>query len=166
MKWTQHLNADPVHPDIAVSAPPDADAVRLDQLTLTELVLPEQSNHYGTLFGPNGLALLGKAAYLVATRYTRQAVVMAGATRIEFLRPVPVGAILKIHAQIVRVGMTSMTARISANFDAAPGTRVEGVLRGDFEMVTVDEHGRPVAVSAPHLNPEQLTEQTLAAARG
>jgi hypothetical protein len=36
---------------------------QIDELTLTERVLPEQANHYGTLFGPDGLALLGKAAF-------------------------------------------------------------------------------------------------------
>ena len=165
MSWTQHLSADPMPEEFAYDGRADTEGARLDRLTLTELILPEQSNHYGTLFGPNGLALLGKAAYLVATRYTRQAVVMAGATRIEFLRPVPVGAVLKIRAQIVRVGNTSLTARIQADFDAAPGTRAEPVLRGDFDMVTVDEQGRPTKVDAPRLHPDQLTELTLAAAR-
>lgn len=165
MSWTQHMRADSVPEEHTYSQHSDPDAAWLDRLTLIELVQPEQSNHYGTLFGPNGLALLGKAAYLVATRYTRQAVVMAGATRIEFLRPVPVGAVLTIHAQIVRVGKTSLTARIQAAFDAASGTRAEVVLRGDFDMVAVDGLGRPTTVEAPRLRPDQLTEQTLAAAR-
>lgn len=164
MLWTQHPSAAPMPEAHTHDGRAHPDGAWLDRLTLTELVLPEQSNHYGTLFGPNGLALLGKAAYLVATRYTRQAVVMAGATRIAFLRPVPVGAVLKIHAQIARIGNTSLTARIQAAFDAAPGTHAEPVLRGDFDMVAVDELGRPTKLNAPHSHSDQLTEQTLAEA--
>ncbi len=119
---------------------------RLDELTLPELVLPEQSNPYGTLFGPNALALLGKAAFLVATRYTRQSVVMASAGAIEFRRPVPVGALLKLAARVVRTGRSSLTARVVGCLDAAPGTRAEEVLRGDFELVAVDAQGRPTPI--------------------
>lgn len=122
-----------------------------NRLTLTELVLPSLTNHYGTLFGPNGLALLGKAAYLVAARFTRQAIVMVGANRIEFLRPAPVGALLRLEAGISRVGRTSLTARVTACFDAGPGTCAQTVLSGDFEMVAVDQHGRPTPVVTPAL---------------
>ena len=118
-------------------------------LELSELILPQQANHYGTLFGPNALALLGKAAFLVAARFTRQSVVMAAARAIEFLAPVPVGALLVVRARVARVGRTSMTVRVVAAFDTAPGIHAEEVLRGEFEMVAVDELGRPTPVRAP-----------------
>ncbi len=117
-------------------------------LELTELILPQQANHYGTLFGPNALALLGKAAFLVAARYTRQPVVMAAAREIEFVAPVPVGALLVVRARVTRVGRTSMTVQVAAAFDTAPGIRADDVLRGDFEMVAVDDLGRPTPVRA------------------
>ena len=125
-------------------------ASRSHLLTQTELVLPEQANHYGTLFGPNGLALLGKAAFLVATRFTRQSVVMVAAGRIEFPQPIPVGSMLKLTARVIRVGRSSMTVQAAACFDTdtAPGIAGEEVLRGEFEMVTVDERGRPCPVAA------------------
>ena len=120
-----------------------------NELELTELILPQQANHYGTLFGPNALALLGKAAFLVAARFTRQSVVMAAASQIEFLAPIPVGALVRVHARVTRVGRTSMSVQVVAAFDTAPGTRAEEVLRGEFEMVAVDELGRPTAVQVP-----------------
>ena len=120
-----------------------------NELELTELILPQQANHYGTLFGPNALALLGKAAFLVATRYTRQSVVMAAASQIEFLAPIPVGALVRVLARVTRVGRTSMSVQVTATFDTAPGTRADDVLRGEFQMVAVDELGRPTAVQPP-----------------
>ena len=117
-----------------------------NELEMTELILPAQANHYGTLFGPNALALLGKAAFLVAARYTRQSVVMAAAKEIDLFAPVPVGALLRLHARVTRVGHRSLSVQVVATFDTAPGTRADEVLRGVFEMVTVDEVGRPCAV--------------------
>lgn len=147
------------------ASPPAADDAqqlpRLDELGLTELVLPEQANHYGTLFGPNGLALLGKAAFLVATRFTRLSMVMAAANRIEFMAPVPVGVLLGVTARITRVGRSSLTATVSAWLDTETGTRAPEVLRGEFEMVAVDRQGRPCVISAwqpaPGAPPAPLT---------
>lgn len=121
----------------------------LGELLFAELVLPQLGNHYGTLFGPNALALLGRAAFLVAARCTHQAVVMASAHDVNFLKPVPVGALLNVHARISRMGRSSMTVQVSAAIDAVPGVRSDDALRGAFEMVTVDEHGRPTPVTTP-----------------
>ena len=48
-----------------------------------EMVFPEQANHYGTLFGGAALSLMGKAAFVAATRRARQAVVMRPRTRCD-----------------------------------------------------------------------------------
>ncbi|QPF75022.1 acyl-CoA thioesterase [Roseateles sp. DAIF2] len=114
-----------------------------NELSRTELVLPRQANHYGTLFGPEALALLGRTAYLAAAQFSRQAVVMAAARGVEFLAPVGVGALLHLHARVVRLGRSSMTVDVRAALDAAPGTQPQEVLRASFEMVAVDEQGRP-----------------------
>ena len=120
-----------------------------DELEFSELILPAQANHYGTLFGPNALALLGKAAFLVAARFTRQSVVMAAAKQVDFLSPIPVGALVDFRARVTRVGRTSLSVQVVASFDSAPGTRPDDVLRAEFEMVTVDELGRPCPVRPP-----------------
>lgn len=132
----------PDTPDARLAEPP-----RRDELTLTELVLPEQSNHYGTLFGPHALALLGKTAFLVATRYSGRSIVMAAARGIEFRRPVPVGSVLKIAGRITRTGRSSLTARVVACLDAPQGVAADEVLGGDFEMVAVDAQGRPTPLN-------------------
>lgn len=107
----------------------------------TELVLPAQANHYGTLFGPNAMALLGEAAFLAATEFCRQPVVMAAAERIDFLAPIFVGATLRINSCITRVGRSSMTVAVRAVVDA------KEVLRAEFAMVAVDAQGCPVAIT-------------------
>lgn len=127
MDWIKALNATP-----------------LNELTRSELVLPQHANHYGTLFGPNALAMLGSTAYLAATRFSQQAVVMAASRSIEFLQPIGVGTLLHFHARVVRRGRSSMTVDVRAALDAAPGLKPQDALRGSFEMVAVDGAGRPV----------------------
>jgi acyl-CoA hydrolase len=149
LHWIHHL--------ATTNAEAPACAKRLparNELEIAELILPQQANHYGTLFGPNALALLGKAAFLVAARFTRQSVVMAAARQIDFLAPIPVGSLVNVHARVTRVGRTSLSVQVVATFDCAPGTRPDEVLRAEFEMVTVDELGRPCPVAPPPVTQE------------
>ena len=45
-------------------------AVSRDEPTrFVEMVFPDQANHYGTLFGGHALSLMGKAAFVAATRH-------------------------------------------------------------------------------------------------
>ena len=53
-------------------------------LHFTEMVLPPLSNHYGTLFAGQALALMSKAAFVAANRRAGHDVVMAAAARSIF----------------------------------------------------------------------------------
>lgn len=114
---------------------------------MVEMIFPDQANHYGTLFGGNGLALMAKAAFVAATRQARSAVVMARSDRVDFATPVQVGELLELTAEITRTGRTSMTVAVVGVAEGLmTGARRE-VLRGRFEMVAVDGAGRshPIA---------------------
>lgn len=137
-------------------------ATPLNELTRTELVLPQRANHYGTLFGPEALAMLGETAYLAATRCCGQPVVMAASRGIEFLAPIGVGTLLHLHARVVRLGRSSMSVEVRAAADAAPGTQPRELLRGSFEMVAVDAGGRPVPLACrTEAAPAPLTDPAL-----
>lgn len=115
------------------------------EMQMTELILPAHANHYGTLFGPNAMALLGKAAFLAASNFCRQAWVMAAVDRIDFLIPIPVGAMLSINTCITRIGRTSMSVTVSGCVDS------RDVLRAEFSMVAVDANGCPIPIIAEPL---------------
>lgn len=62
-----------------------------------ELIFPDQANHYGTLFGGAALSLMGKAAFVAATRRARRAVVMANSDKVQFHEPVHVGELVELN---------------------------------------------------------------------
>ncbi len=107
----------------------------------SELVLPALTNHYGTLYGANALHLMGKAAFLCASRHGGCDVVMAKADGIEFHRPVRLGEIIDISARIVFRGRSSMTVLVNAFTDDS-GEK-DPAISGHFMMVAVDGDGRP-----------------------
>jgi acyl-CoA hydrolase len=118
-----------------------------DQTRFVEMVFPEQANHYGTLFGGHALSLMGKAAFVSATRHARQSVVMATSDRVEFREPVRVGELVELVAQVVRVGRSSMTVAVDMIREDPISGKRQSAVRGTFEMVAVNEFGRPVPIS-------------------
>src|SRR5689334_14353864 len=83
-----------------------------------EMIFPEQANHYGTLFGGHALSLMGKAAFVAATRRARCSVVMATSEKVEFHEPVRVGELVELSAEVTRVGRSSMTVTIEVIAEA------------------------------------------------
>ena len=113
-----------------------------------EMVFPDLANHYGTLYGGNALSLLGKSAFVTASRYARTAVVMASSSHIAFERPVQVGQLLELVGTVVRVGRSSMTVEVAGFAENLMSGARAVALRGQFEMVAVDGDGRPTAIGA------------------
>ncbi len=113
---------------------------------LIEVVFPQQTNHYGTLFGGQALALMDKAAFVVASRYARRTVVTASSEKTDFHVPVRQGQLVELVARVVATGKTSMSVEVELYAeDLLTGDRRLGT-RGRFIMVALDEHGRPTSV--------------------
>jgi len=111
-----------------------------------EIVFPDHANHYGTLFGGRALSLMGKAAFVAATRRARCAVVMATSERIKFHQPVRVGELVELSADVTRIGRSSMTVRVELTAEALLSGERRLAARGDFQMVAVGLDGRPIRI--------------------
>jgi acyl-CoA hydrolase len=114
---------------------------------IAEMVFPNQTNHYGTLFGGDALRLMDKAAFIAASRYSRSAVVTASLEETDFRQPVRQGELAEVVGRVVSSGRTSMivqTELFSENL-------ITGVRRlcsaSRFVMVSVDEAGRPAPLT-------------------
>src|SRR5690606_36698815 len=114
---------------------------RLTSCTLIEMVFPEQTNHYGTLFGGQALALMDKAAFVVASRYARRAVVTASSERVDFHVPVRQGELVELVGRVTATGRTSVTVEVELfGEDLLSGDR-KLATRGRFVLVALDAHG-------------------------
>lgn len=135
----------------------DALAEASTETRFVEMVFPEHANHYGTLFGGHALALMGKAAFIAATRRARASVVMASSDKVEFHVPVRVGELIELSAQVARVGRSSMTVVVDVTLEGLVSGSRRLAVRGSFEMVAVDAQGRPVPISSAAQSQEEIT---------
>jgi acyl-CoA hydrolase len=124
----------------------DADPFASSEVRLVELIFPHQTNHIGTLFGGNALALMDKAAFLSATRLTRRSMVTVASDRVEFKVPVQAGQMVELIARVSRVGRTSVTVAVEMYAEELLSRGRILATRGSFVFVAIDESGRPVPV--------------------
>jgi acyl-CoA hydrolase len=138
-------------PDAKLPLPPIAEAIAPidDRLRIVDMVFPSQSNHYGTLYGGDALKMMGKAAFITATRHAREIIVMAASDRIDFKSPIAEGEMIELTGAVTMSGRSSLRVTI--------GLYAENLLTGArrhaataiFTMVSVDEGGRPKAFVRP-----------------
>jgi uncharacterized protein (TIGR00369 family) len=118
------------------------EAGRLTEARLIEIVFPEQTNHYGTLFGGQALALMDKAAFIAASRYARRAVVTASSERVDFHVPVRQGQLVELLARVVATGRTSLTVEVKLYSEELLSGERKLCTQGRFVLVAVDPEGR------------------------
>jgi acyl-CoA hydrolase len=124
----------------------DEQAPRTEPVHLAELIMPNQTNHHGSLFGGHALGLMDHAGWVAATRYARGTMVTVASDRIEFKVPVYAGQLVELVARIVKVGRTSVTVGVDMfSEDVATGAR-RLATSGSFVFVAIDDDGRPVPI--------------------
>lgn len=114
--------------------------------SMVALVLPDETSHYGSLYGGHALKWMAKAAFVVATRRCRKAVVMASSQRVDFTSQIRTGEIAEITARIAATRRSSMTVEAELWAEARHCGERRRCGSGTFVMVAVDERHRPTAL--------------------
>ena len=131
---------------------------RICRASFLEMVFPDRTNHYGTLFGGEALAWMDKAAFVAASRYARRNVVTASSEKVDFHVPVRAGQLVELRAEVMATGRTSMTVEVDLYAeDLISGDR-QLATRGRFVMVALDAHGKATTVPALEARSERETK--------
>ena len=131
------------------------------RVEISELVMPEDANILGSVFGGRVMALIDKAGAMVAIRHCRTTVVTASVDSIDFLSPLKLGDIMNFRARLTQVFSSSMEVRVDV-FGEDPRTGVRELTTTAFvTMVCLGPEGRPVP--APDLLIETAGEKAEAA---
>lgn len=118
------------------------------KLRMVDMVFPPQTNHYGTLYGGDALRMMGKAAFIAATRHSRAVIVMAASDRVDFRSPIRTGEMIELVSEVVRTGRSSIDIRVELWAENLLSGERRHAATAAFTMVSVDETGRatPLAV--------------------
>lgn len=89
-----------------------AGASQDNKLRMVDMIFPPQTNHYGTLYGGDALKMMGKAAFVAATRCSRAVIVMAASDRIDFRSPIKTGEMIELVPAISRTGRNAINVSV------------------------------------------------------
>jgi acyl-CoA thioesterase YciA len=114
------------------------------------LLLPKDTNAYGTIFGGVILSHVDLASAVEAQRVAPHRYVTRAMRAVEFHQPVLVGDLVSFYTETVRVGRTSVTVRVAVEAErrgtAPSGSLIIPVTEAEVVLVAVGPDGHPVPV--------------------
>ena len=122
------------------------------------LLLPKDTNAYGTIFGGVILSNIDLASAVEARKVAPRRYVTKAMREVEFHEPVFLGDIVNFFTETLRVGRTSVTVKVvveAERWGAGPGGTGHGervkVTEAEVVLVALDGQGRPAPI-----HPEEL----------
>ncbi|MHB1687051.1 MAG: acyl-CoA thioesterase [Ignavibacteriaceae bacterium] len=113
-------------------------------ITMTELVLPNNTNQLGKLLGGQLMHWIDICAALCASKHSQYICVTASVDRIDFHHSINLGDAVNLVASINRVFNTSMEVGVKVFSESfREGTRVH-TNTAYLTFVSVDNEGKPV----------------------
>ncbi len=125
--------------------------------TMSELVLPNDTNTLGNLMGGRLMHWMDIAAAMAAMKHCNCPVVTASADNISFENPVKLGNVLTIEAKVTRAFNTSMEVYLKVHGEDLPTQFKYLSNEAYLTFVALDPNGKPRKV--PDLKPETEEEQ-------
>jgi len=127
--------------------------------TMTEMVLPNNTNGFNGLMGGKLLYWMDVIAAIAAQKHSNSLVVTASVDNVSFSHPIRLGHVVTLKAQVTRAFNTSMEVHIEVQATDVPNNKIVESHQAFFTMVAVDLRGNKVSV--PEVEPETEKEKAL-----
>ena len=138
--------------DTHIHAPANDETEPQGQLCTRTLAMPADTNQNGDIFGGWLLSQMDVGGGVFASKIAKSRTVTVAIEAMNFRKPVYVGDLVSVHANLVRVGRTSITVHLEAWVMRRKEVQSILVTDGNFTYVAIDEQGKPHVVpqaSAP-----------------
>lgn len=134
-------------------------ATQSTKISMSEMVMPNDTNNLNTLFGGKLMYWMDMAAAICAHKHTNNVVVTASVDNITFKAPIHKGDIVTLNAFITRVFNSSMEIFIEVT--AQNSNKKEKIESNTafFTFVALNEKGKPVKVN--EIYPENKNDKKL-----
>jgi acyl-CoA thioesterase YciA len=117
------------------------------QPAIRVVMMPRDTNPMGTIFGGVILSYIDVAGAVEAQRHTDQKLVTVAMHEVKFIAPVLVGDLVSFYADLVKMGNTSITIRVTVEVRrGGPPHETVRVTQAEVVYVAVDARGKSVPV--------------------
>ena len=120
--------------------------------SIRRVMMPRDTNAFGTIFGGVILAEIDLAAAVEGHRHHSGRLVTVALDSVVFRAPVHVGDLVSFFTETVRIGRTSIRVKICVWAERRfSGDDASFVTEAEATMVAIDAKGQPVPVERPKL---------------
>ena len=130
----------------AVHAPLNTESEPCGDLSIRTLAMPADTNQNGDIFGGWLLSQMDVVGGIFASKLAKSRTVTVAIEAMNFRKPVFVGDLVSVHANLVRIGKTSITVHIEAWVLRRKETSSILVTDGNFTYVSIDDQGQPQVI--------------------
>ena len=130
----------------AVRAPLDPEEEPQGDLCIRTLAMPADTNANGDIFGGWLLSQMDIGGGIFASKIAKSRTVTVAVEAMNFRKPVFVGDVVSVHANLVRIGKTSITVHLEAWVLRRKEMRSILVTDGNFTYVSIDDQGHPQVI--------------------
>ncbi len=123
----------------------------------TKVVLPNDTNTLGNLFGGELLAWMDVIASVSAHRHSKRVVVTASVNNVSFQKPINHASIVTLESKVSRAFNSSMEVFVDVFVEDPVSGHREKCNEAIYTFVAVDQNGNPIQV--PELIPETEEEK-------
>ena len=134
-----------------------AKAPSLSKTINTEVVLPNDTNHVGNLFGGKLMQWVDITAAIAAQRHCGRVVVTAAINHVSFDNPIKQNSIVTLEAKVSRAFSSSMEVFVDVSLENPATGAITKCNEAILTFVAIDQNGSPLPV--PPIEPE--TEEEL-----
>lgn len=127
------------------------------KIIISRLMGPQDANGLGNVHGGVIMRMVDEAGALASMRHSGGPVVTVTIDSMTFRKPIYVGHLVIIHAELTYVGRTSMETRVEVLAEHPYTGEVTNTNFAYVVYVAIDQDGRPRTV--PPLEPENDTQR-------
>lgn len=116
---------------------------------LRVVMMPRDTNNYGTIFGGVILSFIDQAGFIEARRHGLHRWVTASLDRVDFRAPVHVGDVVSFLARTESTGTSSVKVSIRVEAEKYISGETVLVTEAHMTMVAVDGKGKSIPFRSP-----------------
>ncbi len=116
---------------------------------IRQIMMPKDTNMYGTVFGGIILSMIDQAALVEARLHGIHKWVTASLDRVDFKSPIRVGDTVSLYTHTSREGTKSVEVEVCVEVHRYDTNTIEEVTTAKITMVSIGPDGKPIPFSEP-----------------
>lgn len=115
-------------------------------VTMNELVLPNETNVLGNIFGGKVMYYMDMCAAMSAYKHARKPIVTASVDRLNFLAPAKMGDIIILKSSVNYTSKSSMEVGVKIESENPLTGKIKHTASAYLTFVALNEHKKPTSI--------------------